>query len=79
MLDISTMPVDVLIEITKQWLSRFGDCNKPIPIVAIAHTKNFTEASERNMLEFFTWLNNEQLTFSTYGQWLESLKESGKK
>ncbi len=43
--------------------------------MAIAHTKNFTVASERNMSEYLAWAKNEGMIFSTYGQWLEAINE----
>jgi hypothetical protein len=73
MLDVSTMPADVLIEITRQWIRRFGVDESPVPLVAIAHTKNFTPASEKNMSEYLAWAKNEGIIFSTYGRWLEAI------
>ena len=73
MLDFSTMPVDILIEITRQWIARFGGNAIPVPLVAIAHTKNFTEASDKNMAEYLAWVKNERIVFSTYGEWLNAM------
>jgi len=75
MLDISTMPVDVLIKVSKQWIARYSGYGPSVPLVAIAHTKNFTDASERNMFEYLTWVKEEGLEMGTYGRWLESVNE----
>ena len=73
MLDLATMPADVLIEVTSQWIHRFGESDIPIPLVAIGHTKNFTPASERNLTEYLEWVKREGIVFSTYGNWLETI------
>lgn len=75
MLDISTMPAKVLIEISEQWMRRFADSEKPVPLVAIAHTKNFTDASERNMQAFLSWAQQEGIEMGTYGRWLGAINE----
>jgi len=75
MLDISTMPADVLIEISKQWLKKYSGNDLPIPLVAIMHTKNFTDASERNMYKYLTWAKEEGIEMVTYGRWVESVHE----
>ena len=75
MLDFSTMPADVLIEISEQWIERFAGTGKPIPLVAIAHTKNFTTLSEANLLAYLDWAAAKGIRFSTYGQWLEACGE----
>ena len=73
MLDFSTMPADVLIQVTEQWMERFSDAAYPVPLVAIAHTKNFTTVSERNLRAYLTWARDVGLRFSTYGQWLKAI------
>jgi len=75
MLDFSTMPADVLIDISEQWLERFTDNDSPVPLVAIAHTKNFTDASERNMSEYLIWAKGKGIEMGTYGRWLEHVNE----
>ena len=75
MLDFSTMPVDVLTDITQQWMNRYGDDTKALPLVAIAHTKNFTSASEKHLAGYLAWAKDQGLQFSTYGKWLEALGE----
>ncbi|MGN7612553.1 hypothetical protein ACQZV8_10765 [Magnetococcales bacterium HHB-1] len=71
MLDLSTMPADILIQITKQWIERFSHQSPSLPLVAIAHTKNFTHDSEKAMMTYLTWAKAQGILFSTYGQWLE--------
>ncbi len=75
MLDFSTMPADVLISVTEQWMERFSSFSRPVPIVAIAHTKNFTADSERNLSNYLAWAKDAGLQFSTYGEWLEAIHE----
>ncbi len=70
MLDFSTMTSDVLIEITKQWIEKYSHVETPLPIVAIAHTKNFTSTSEKALKEYLSWAKREGLVFSTYTNWL---------
>ncbi len=73
MLDFSTMPSDVLIAITEQWIARHQRHSGPLPIVAIAHTKNFTAESAKNFEEYLRWATEKQYQFSTYGQWYEAM------
>ena len=75
MLDFSTMPVDVLTDVTLQWIDRYGDDAKALPLVAIAHTKNFTLASAQHLADYLTWVQEQGIQFSTYGQWLDSIRE----
>lgn len=75
MLDFSTMPAEVLIEITRQWIARFEGTYTSVPVVAIAHTKNFTPESERHLLDYLAWAQSEGIWLSTYSQWIESLCE----
>lgn len=71
MLDFSTLPGNQLIRITRKWLERHADNREgPIPVVAIAHTKNFTPASETAMSEYLDWADRQGFIFSTYGTWL---------
>jgi hypothetical protein len=71
MLDFSTMSSEIMIDITEQWLENFNNSNSSIPLVAIAHTKNFTVASEKALEEYLRWAKLNDILFSTYGQWLE--------
>lgn len=74
MLDLSTLPAQDLIDVTRQWLARYGETNgMPIPIVAIAHTKNFSRASEEAMGRYLSWASDVGIRFSTYGQWLDAM------
>lgn len=69
MLDFSTMPADILIEITEKWIKAFGNLDFPIPIVAIAHTKNFTASSSAALKTYLTWATENNIKFSTYSNW----------
>ena len=73
MLDFSTMPADVLIYVSRQWIERFAGRGEPIPLVAIAHTKNFTTSSEEALAQYLAWAKAAGLRFSTFGQWLEAI------
>lgn len=75
MLDFSTMPVDVLADITQQWMNRYGYDAKALPLVAIAHTKNFTSDSEKHLAGYLAWAKDQGIQFSTYGKWLEAVGE----
>lgn len=74
MLDISTMPFSVLVAVTRQWLEHHKGWQN-IPVVAIAHTKNFTSASAENMARYLQWAQDEGLVLSTYGNWMTSLND----
>lgn len=63
MLDFSTMPADVLIDVTSMWLDRHG---ADVPVVAIAHTKNFTSSSEKALGVYLEWAEREGVGFATY-------------
>lgn len=76
MLDFSTMPTDVLIEVTKKWMDKFDDENANVPIVAIAHTKNFTAASEYALAGYLDWARDEEICIATFGQWLRKMNDS---
>ncbi len=78
MLDFSTMPADILIHVTRQWNSRFNNLSYPLPIVAIAHTKNFTSASESALRDYLIWAKNEGVVFSTFQHWLDDTNKSGR-
>jgi len=78
MLDFSTMPADILIEISQQWLEKNQHFNLPIPLVAIAHTKNFTSASEQSLQAYLRWAESKNIQFSTYGNWLEASSLQGR-
>lgn len=76
MLDFSTMPAHVMIAVTKYWIDQHEtEVNRPLPIVAIAHTKNFTEASEQHLADYLSWARDQGLQYSTYGKWLETVDE----
>ena len=73
MLDFSTMPADVLIETTTQWLDHHSRSGYSIPIVGIAHTKNFTSSSAIALSKYLDWASTNNIQFSTYGQWLDTV------
>jgi hypothetical protein len=72
-LDFSTMPSETLITITKDWMQRFTELRRPTPIVAIAHTKNWTDRSSIHLAAYLTWAREAGIRFSTFAQWLDSL------
>ncbi|RMD65220.1 hypothetical protein D6833_03270, partial [Candidatus Parcubacteria bacterium] len=62
------------IAVSLQWLCRHGRHSASnIPLVAIAHTKNFTPASERALSGYLEWARSEGIAFSTFGNWLAGL------
>jgi len=71
-LDFSTLPTETLVALTKDWTGRFSQY-QPTPIVAIAHTKNWTERSSSHLTRYLTWAREAGIQFSTYSGWLESL------
>jgi hypothetical protein len=73
-LDFSTMPAQILVTITEDWMRRFNDPLWPTPIVAIAHTKNWTDRSTGHLTDFLTWARSAGIRFSTYSEWLALLK-----
>lgn len=78
MLDISTLSSHDLIRVTQQWLQRHASKSTlPIPIVAIAHTKNFSTMSEQSLCEYLEWVSRQNIQFSTYGNWLKAVSTHG--
>jgi hypothetical protein len=75
-LDFSTMPAQTLLTITQDWMRRFNDPWRPTPIVAIAHTKNWTERSTSHLTDYLTWARDAGIEFSTYSQCLELMNSS---
>jgi hypothetical protein len=73
-LDFSTMPAETLIAVTQSWLNRFGHLSS-IPVVGIAHTKNWTERSDASSSDYFAWARDAGLRFSTYPAWVDSLAQ----
>ncbi|HEB87076.1 MAG TPA: hypothetical protein ENI68_08705, partial [Gammaproteobacteria bacterium] len=65
MLDFSTMASEVLIDVTRQWIDRYGDKSQALPLVAIAHTKNFTPASEQHLADYLAWAQDQGIQLST--------------
>ncbi len=76
MLDFSTLSADVLIDITQQHMARFERCETPIPIVAIGHNKNFTDASNAALKQWLDWASEQSdIVFSDYNQWHRALHD----
>jgi hypothetical protein len=69
-LDFSTMPLQSLIDITEDWTSRFASSQRPTPIVAIAHTKTWTNRSMEACEAYLQWARDAGINFSTYSAWL---------
>lgn len=78
MLDFSTVPAWLLIAITEGWMSRYRAAGGPVPIVAIAHGKNFTQWSARNLEHWLNWVRDrEEVVLSSYGDWYRKWNEGG--
>ncbi len=76
MLDFSTMPAATLIEISRGWMDKFNKIDGPVPLVAIAHGKNFTPQSAENMMQWLQWLEaHDAVIFSSYHDWLCAYRE----
>jgi len=74
MLDFSTMPGWLLIEITKDYMQRFSSSGTRVPIVAIAHNKNFTRQSADNTRRWLEWASEQpELQFSDYLNWYRAV------
>ncbi len=78
MLDFCTTPGWLLIEITQRYMQRFQSQSGPIPIVAIGHNKNFTDASNQNLQQWLEWAaNHGDIAFSDFSSW-QSARNDGK-
>lgn len=76
MLDFSTLSSKLLIQLTNEWLKKHSSYSK-VPIVAIAHTKNFTERSKIAFKEYLEWaFEQKDICFSTFNFWLDEYKEN---
>ncbi len=76
MLDFSTMPAWMLIEITERYMQRFANSVDPVPLVAIGHNKNFTSWSRDNFAQYLHWVGGQgDIVFSSYNQWLSELAQ----
>lgn len=79
MLDFSTMPEWMLIALCQGWMERYTDHPGPIPIVAIAHGKNFTDHSARNLTGWLDWLSvRDDTVLSSYAGWHAALGEAAR-
>ena len=70
MLDISTMPADTLVNITESW-QRQHHGRDDVTIVAIGHTKNFSQRAAREFAQYLQWAKTQGHQFTTYQQWLQ--------
>lgn len=77
MLDFSTMPAEILIDLTQQWQMKFSRSENIVPIVAISHTKNFTEKSKIEFESYCKWAKNEGCHFTTFKALTLSLGQPG--
>ncbi len=73
-LDVSTMPADILAAVTRSWTQRFAHVPQPTPVVAIAHTKNWTERSSTQLSTYLAWARAEGIECSTYPRWLSQVE-----
>jgi hypothetical protein len=70
MLDFSVMPAELMKQVVMDWRDRYDGGPVPLPIVAIGHSKNFTDRSAREMERFLQWATDEgELELSSYSQW----------
>ena len=67
------MPRSTLATITEDWKRRFSNPHRPTPIVAIAHTKNWTKRSTSHLTDYLTWAREAGIQSSTYAEWLDAL------
>lgn len=73
MLDFSSLYASTLIEIVNRWRTEKSYLKSPLPIVAIAHTKNFSSKSAIEFAKFLDWVSRQpDLIFSTYEKWMQS-------
>ena len=78
MLDVCALPAEMLIAIIRGWQLRFGASDSALPIVAIAHTKNFSSVAELELESLLHWVDaQEQITLSTYAGWHAEQFEEG--
>ncbi len=76
MLDFSTMPAEVLIRVTRGWMDQFAEEDGAVPVVAIAHGKNFTRQSAMNLQRWLDWCREQdELGFSDYASWYHQRRE----
>jgi hypothetical protein len=73
MLDFSSLNAKILIEIVKKWRADKSSPTSSLPIVAIAHAKNFSSTAAKEFLKFLEWVSKQpDLIFSTYEKWMQS-------
>jgi len=76
MLDLCTIPERMLRFVILQWIEKVNNrCNKILPIVAIAHTKNFTCYSEESLCNFLKWLKMNNIKPITFPHLVEVFED----
>ena len=71
MLDYCVLPTALLTQVTRDWIHRFGAAQRPVPVVAIGHTKNFSRAAEESLDNFLRWAACAgNIELSSYETWL---------
>ena len=75
MFDFSVLPAGAMIDIVEQ-KTRLAS-GRATPVVAISHSKNFTEQSAEELDALLTWAKSQEyVRLSTYGQWRQHLGSS---
>ena len=75
MFDFSVLPAGAMIDIVEQ-KTRLAS-GRATPVVAISHSKNFTEQSAEELDALLTWAKSQEyVRLSTYGQWQQHLGSS---
>ena len=80
MLDYCALPANLLIDVTRDWTSRVFGTDQDIAVVAIGHTKNFSNIAEREMTRFLQWASHQaDIRMSSYDCWERSRVVGGVK
>lgn len=72
MLDVCALPARDLVRLAERWSQRQVVGGRSVPVVAIAHTKNFTVRAERQLEGLLTELAERDWVFSSYRRWLDA-------
>jgi hypothetical protein len=73
MLDYCALPANLLIDVTRDWTKRVAGTDHNIAVVAIGHTKNFSNIAEREMTRFLQWSSHQpDIRMSSYDSWERS-------
>lgn len=74
MLDYCTLSSELMIDVLRDWIRRFDTSETAVPVVAIGHTKNFSEAAARELEAFLRWISEQEtLRHSSYRNFYEAL------